>query len=101
MGVELGISEQSAENIWTCGGGQRSQCNEGTSQNILGSKSQEHETGEACRAHGRYEKCLQNFGRKCRKERQIGWKGVDWIHLAQDREQWRALVNTVMNLRVP
>jgi hypothetical protein len=30
-----------------------------------------------------------------------GWDGVDWIDLAQDRDQWRALVNTVMNLRVP
>jgi hypothetical protein len=33
--------------------------------------------------------------------REIGWEGVDWIHLAQDRDQWRAVVNTVMNLRVP
>jgi hypothetical protein len=33
--------------------------------------------------------------------REIGWDGVDWIDLAQDRGQWRALVNTVMNLRVP
>jgi hypothetical protein len=33
--------------------------------------------------------------------REIGWDGVDWIHLAQDRDEWRALVNTVMNLRVP
>jgi hypothetical protein len=33
--------------------------------------------------------------------RQIGWGGVDWTHLAQDRDQWRALVNTAMNLRVP
>jgi hypothetical protein len=33
--------------------------------------------------------------------REIGWGGVDWIDLAQDRDQWRALVNTVMNLRVP
>jgi hypothetical protein len=33
--------------------------------------------------------------------REIGWNGVDWIELAQDRDQWRALVNTVMNLRIP
>jgi hypothetical protein len=32
--------------------------------------------------------------------REIGWDGVDWIDMAQDRDQWRALVNTVMNLRV-
>jgi hypothetical protein len=29
--------------------------------------------------------------------REIGWDGVDWIDVAQDRDQWRALVNTVMN----
>jgi hypothetical protein len=33
--------------------------------------------------------------------REIVWEIVDWIHLAQDRNQWRALVYTVMNLRVP
>jgi hypothetical protein len=32
---------------------------------------------------------------------EIGWGGVDWVGLAQDREKWRALVNAVMNLRVP
>jgi hypothetical protein len=32
--------------------------------------------------------------------RKIGRGGMDWIDLAQDRPQWRALVNTVMNLRV-
>jgi hypothetical protein len=33
--------------------------------------------------------------------REIGWDGVDWSDMAQDRYQWRALVNTVLNLRVP
>jgi hypothetical protein len=33
--------------------------------------------------------------------REIGWDGIDWIDVAQDRDRWRALVNTVMNLRVP
>jgi hypothetical protein len=32
--------------------------------------------------------------------REIGWKFADWIHLGQDRHQWRAVVNRVMNLRV-
>jgi hypothetical protein len=33
--------------------------------------------------------------------REIGFGDVDWIDLAQDRDRWQALVNTVMNLRVP
>jgi hypothetical protein len=33
--------------------------------------------------------------------REIEWDGMDWLVLAQDRDQWRALVNTVMNLWVP
>jgi hypothetical protein len=33
--------------------------------------------------------------------REIGWGGMDWIYLAHDMDQWRAVVNTVRNLRVP
>jgi hypothetical protein len=33
--------------------------------------------------------------------REIEWDGMDWIDLAQDRDQYRALLNTVINLRVP
>jgi hypothetical protein len=33
--------------------------------------------------------------------REIGWDVMDWIDLAQDGDQWSALVSTVMNLRVP
>jgi hypothetical protein len=33
--------------------------------------------------------------------KEIELDGTDWIHLAQDRDQWLALVNTIMKLRVP
>jgi hypothetical protein len=33
--------------------------------------------------------------------REVEWSGMDWTDLAQDRDRWTALVNTVMNLRVP
>jgi hypothetical protein len=46
--------------------------------------------------------------RRCRWEdnirldlREIGWEGMDWMHLAQNRDQWQALVNTVMNVQFP
>jgi hypothetical protein len=32
---------------------------------------------------------------------EIGWRGVDWIRLAQDRDRWRTFANAVMNIRVP
>jgi hypothetical protein len=33
--------------------------------------------------------------------REIGWDNMDWIDVAQDRDKWGAVANTVMNLRVP
>jgi hypothetical protein len=74
--------------------------------------------GRACGTHGRGEKRVQGFSGKARRikplERprhrwedgikmdlgEIDWGGVEWIHLAEDRDHWRALVNAVMNLRV-
>jgi hypothetical protein len=32
---------------------------------------------------------------------EVGYEGMDWTDLAQDRDRWRALVNAVMNLQVP
>jgi hypothetical protein len=32
---------------------------------------------------------------------EMGWAGMDWVDLAQDRDQWIALVSTVINLRIP
>jgi hypothetical protein len=74
--------------------------------------------GRACGTHGRGEKRVEGFGGEARRKkplrrsrsrwedgikmylREIGWGGVEWIHLAQDRDRWRAVVNVVMNLRV-
>jgi hypothetical protein len=76
--------------------------------------------GRACGAHGGGEGCIyiilvgrpegrRPLGRPRRRWedniktdlREIGFGDVDWIHLAQDTDRWRALVNTIMNLRVP
>jgi len=52
--------------------------------------------------HGCEDKNSQPAARDIRMDlREVGWEGVDWSHLAEDRKQWRAVVNTVMNLRFP
>jgi hypothetical protein len=59
--------------------------------------------GRACSTYGETRNAYRSFGGKYIEMilREIGWCSMDWIHLAQDRDQWRALVNMVMNLRVP
>jgi hypothetical protein len=44
---------------------------------------------------------LQNMDTRFGDLGEVGWSDVDWIGLAQDRNRWRALVNLVLNLRVP
>jgi len=67
----------------------------------------------ACSTHTRHYKCIQNFGRKPEGRLRHTWEdnssmdirgtelGVDWIYVAQDKDQWRLLVNMAMNLRFP
>jgi hypothetical protein len=47
---------------------------------------------------GRRRSCEDNIKMDIKE---LGWRGMDWIHLTEDTEQWRALVNMVMNLGVP
>jgi hypothetical protein len=79
----------------------------------------EDEVGEACSMNQVQEECVKDIvgkpegkGQLGRPKRswvdtirmdlaEIGWSGVDWICLAQDRNRWRAVVNSVMNLQVP
>jgi hypothetical protein len=77
------------------------------------------EMGGACSTIGGEEECIQDIGGKARRKGTIGkprrrWvdnikmdlreiecDGVDWIDMAQHRDQWGAHVNAVLNLRVP
>jgi hypothetical protein len=72
------------------------------------------EMGRACSVHGEEEKCVQKSGGKRPLARprhrweynikidllEIGLEGVDWIHLAQDRDHGRQLVNMIINLQI-
>jgi hypothetical protein len=58
--------------------------------------------GGAYSMHGRDEKCIHRWEDNIRMYlTEIGWEGVNWSHLAQDRDQWWALLNKVMNLCIP
>jgi hypothetical protein len=54
---------------------------------------------EGKRAQGRHKhRWEDNIKMNLRK---VGWSGMDWIHMAQDRDQWRAVANRVLNTLVP
>jgi hypothetical protein len=73
--------------------------------------------GRTCGTYGRQERCIQDFWWEDLMERNhledlavdgdsinidlqdVGWRDMDWIDLAQDRNRWRALVDAVMNIQ--
>jgi hypothetical protein len=54
---------------------------------------------EGKRPLGRHRRRWENNIKMDIKE--MGWESMDWINLAHDKDRWRVLVNTIMNLRVP
>jgi len=69
--------------------------------------------GGACTKYGGEERCTQGFGGKNYDPgidvriilkmdlQEVGYEGMDWINVVQDRDRWWVLVNVVMNLPVP
>ena len=86
-------------------------------QYCSGDRIEKSETGGTCSAYGRGvsrisvekpegkrppERSRYRWGYNIKMDLQVvGCGGLDWIDLAQDKDRWRALVNAVMNLRVP